>query len=137
LCERGGGEPGDHDTRAARRCALPDFDPRAWIDVGPVAAEAEMMAEDLQMLLDTRLGVDYSFARDGCPWAWAHSRFAVEVAKLAGRRTLESPVRSPSLRLTRRMLRDEVEPEHLLEAVDILEAFEDNALALYYELCSP
>lgn len=96
-----------------------------------------MLAEEMAGALDhMRLGYSFELDRDGCPWAWAQSRWSSSVAAYMGQRTLEAAVRAPSLRLSRRMQRDADEPSQLLDAVTLAEAFEDGALARYWEIVS-
>ena len=140
LCARTRDQPdGDERARAAARCCLPGFDVERWDPRADreVAREAEALAVEIAAAVDA-MGVGYSFVldRDGCPWAWAQSRWCTSVAGYMGQRTLEHAVRSPSLRLSRRMQRDTDEPEQLLDAVSLAEAFEDAALARYWEIVS-
>lgn len=124
---------GDTKTRKAMRCALPGFDRLSWDPrANPAAAaDAELLADDIAASVE-RCGYSFELDRDGCPWAWAHCRYAAGVASFAGSRTLDSPTRTPSLRLTRRMLRDELEPRELLRVVELLEAYEDNAIHSFH-----
>ena len=123
---------GDMAARARNRCALPGFDPSEWTN--PPDREAAMWGDEVAGLLARRLDLDYNFDRDGCPNAWAHSRYANEVARYMGQRDRDSATRIPSIRMQRRMLRDEVEPAALLEDVERAEAYQDNALRLYWEM---
>jgi hypothetical protein len=130
-CGRTRTSAGDPRARAASRCSLPDFDPERWdpsADLG-AAADAEWRAAEIH-------GVDFELDRDGCPFGWALSPFAQSVAVYMGQRETDSRVRSPSLRLSRRMLRDEIEPEDLILAVEYAEAHEDGAFARFHEVCS-
>lgn len=134
-CGRKPGTHGDLDVRASMRCSLPDFGPTRWAEKDRMAAtEARTRAAEL---VDTARaqGVElgYDFEVDGCPWGWAQCRFVSELWSYVGKRELRSSVRSPSLRLQRRMMRDEHEPRELLAAVEYAEACEDGC---YQQLLS-
>lgn len=78
--------------------------------------------------------LDFELDRDGCPEGWAQSGYARSVAEFMGSRSDTGWV--PSLRLTRRMLRDKREPTRLLDAVAIAEAQHDGAMRLIREAAS-
>ena len=132
MCGRdpAAGKSGKPSLRAASRCSLPDWDPEDWDESAD--PEAAAYAEEQAQQLPPTLGFD--FERDGCPWGWATSPYAVSVTEYMGRRSVDSDVRAPSLRLMRRMLRDEEEPIDLLDAVTIAEAYEDGAFAQFHAL---
>lgn len=100
-----------------------------------MAEEAERRAAELSGTA-ARQGIDLNLDldRDGCPWGWALSRFASSVECYVGRRDDKSPVRAQNLRLLRRVLRDDEEPTELLAAVELYEAYEDGAYALFREI---
>jgi len=136
MCGRTALSPGDLAKRAACRCSLVDFGPEAWDrDADPGAAfEAEWRAEEINALaLSQRIKLDFDLDRDGCPWGWAQSRFALYVASFMGSRTSTSTTRTPSLRMTRRMIRDDEEPLELYEWARLAEAWEDGSYSLYHE----
>jgi hypothetical protein len=68
LCGRGGTCPGDRERRAAHRCALPDFDRRAWLDV-EADDMAIVLAQEVGDLLAGRSDEPWDLDVDGCPQA--------------------------------------------------------------------
>lgn len=136
MCGRTAESEGNRSQRAACRCSLIDFDPEAWDrEADPAAAfEAEWRAQEIADLA-THQGIelDFELDRDGCPWGWAQCRFVLHVASFTGQRSADSPLRTPSLRMTRRMLRDDEEPLELFDLVCLAEGWEDGCFALYRE----
>lgn len=134
LCGRCDGKPGDPKVRAAMRCSLPDFDPASWDPTADpeAAAEAERFAGDLVgSAANQGNDLDLDLDRDGCPWGWALSRFASTVRQYVGRRSLDDPRRSLSLRMEWILRRADERPDRVIEAVEHLENHEDGALALF------
>jgi hypothetical protein len=115
---------------------LPDFDPSTWDPAADkqAARDAEWRASEITGLAKARgVPLDFDLDRDGCPWGWAASRYAMSVSEYTGQRSTDSPIRSQNPKLWRRAMRDEVEPTELFEAVSLLEACEDGCFAQFHD----
>lgn len=127
---------GDERRRAAMRCSLPDFDPSRWDPAADrdVAAEAEMLGEEMiGMAKSQHIELDWKLDRDGCPWGWAQSKFVRSLQSFMGSRSVDESTRTPSLRLQRKMMRDEDEPLEIFNLVRQAEAWEDGAYAYFHQ----
>ena len=127
-CGRSPGKPGDRAARAAMRCSLPGWDPATWDRKRDLeaASEAEDRAEQLAyMAREQRVELDHDLDRDGCPWGWVVSRWALSVNSYAGQRSADGP-RSINPRMLALLVRGDA-PQDLAGWVSYAEALEDGA----------